>query len=157
MSRKHSHRPPNRAPSTAPGGDFLARLPRDEGEELRLTVESYKGKPYLALWVWRRGPTGAWAPFNGWGKGVTIRLREIQGIAKALRTVRLPSRESLLAREAQGTSLRGSFELPSCDPGAPTDPKLVAPWEDLPEPAEYSTQAQGEGNQSRVSDFVEVT
>jgi hypothetical protein len=153
MSRKHRHRPPNREPCTAPGGDFLARLPRDEGEELRLTVESYKGKPYLSLWVWRRGPTGSWAPVNGWAKGVTIRLREIPGIAKALRTVRLPSRESLLAREARGVSLGGSFEAPSYDPGAPVDPTLVAPWEDLPEPADAPCQAQWARNQSRISDF----
>lgn len=66
-------------------GERLATFPRGDGEELRVNLAEYNGYPYLALRVWTAGPGGQWWPVKG--KGVSIRLREVAGLAEALTAV----------------------------------------------------------------------
>lgn len=63
-------------------GRRLATLPRGKAEELRVTLDSFEGKPYLGLRVWSQGADGSWWPLKG--KGLSIRVRELADVAAAL-------------------------------------------------------------------------
>jgi len=62
-------------------GRKLASIPRGTHEELRVTLDEYEGHPYVQLRAWERG-AGGWFPTR---KGVTVRLRELEAVAEALR------------------------------------------------------------------------
>jgi len=62
-------------------GRKLAVVPHDTTAEPRITLDEYEGHPYVQLRAWERGATG-WFPTR---KDVTIRLRELQAVADALR------------------------------------------------------------------------
>jgi hypothetical protein len=67
-----------RGPSTQ-----LATCARGQLEELRVSLDEFKGHRYLSIRVWTRAfPTGQFTPTK---KGVTIKLREIVEVGKALR------------------------------------------------------------------------
>jgi len=71
---------------TTPGdqgerGERLATLPRNEGEELRVSWDTFKGFNFLSLRVWSRGSDGAWRPTK---TGVTIKRRELATVADAM-------------------------------------------------------------------------
>ena len=62
-------------------GRNLAAIPRGPAAELRITLDEYEGHPYVQLRAWERG-AGGWFPTK---KGVTVRLRELEAVAEALR------------------------------------------------------------------------
>lgn len=62
-------------------GERLATLPRGQGEELRVSLDEYEGRPYISLRVWAIGQDGSWWPTK---KGCSVRIREITDVAQAL-------------------------------------------------------------------------
>ena len=74
-----ARRPPATSwPASSDGG------PNGEPQRLRMSLENYEGHDYISVRLWqedhaRRG----WWPLSG--KGISIRLREAEGVAEALR------------------------------------------------------------------------
>jgi len=81
------HPAPARRPAGPPRdtGQWLATFDRGPTEELRVTLASYNGHPYIVLRVWALGSDGYWRPVRG--KGCSIRLREVAGLAEVLARV----------------------------------------------------------------------
>ncbi len=67
----------------APRGTKLAAIPRGTHEELRVSLDEYEGHPFVSLRMWARAADGPWLPVRG--KGCTVRLRELEAVADALR------------------------------------------------------------------------
>lgn len=68
-------------------GVILARVVRDDGTELRVSVHRYEGRPFVRVAPWqRRGEGAPWWPVKG--RGVTVKVREVAhvvvGLARAL-------------------------------------------------------------------------
>jgi hypothetical protein len=81
INPKHPN-PPRQPRPPADTGRRLATIPRGDGrEELRVNLAEYHGRPYIALRLWQRDPSGAWWPTR---KGVSIRLSEARDVADAL-------------------------------------------------------------------------
>lgn len=60
----------------------LLRLARGDREELRLTVDKYKGHEYVSARVWYLPAAGVeWLPSK---KGLTFKLRELPDVTRAL-------------------------------------------------------------------------
>lgn len=76
--RAHPARP---APAPPDPGRILARFSRPDGTELRVSLHSYEGKPYVRVAPWQSSAPDAW-PVKG--KGSTVRVRELAGVAAAL-------------------------------------------------------------------------
>jgi hypothetical protein len=70
-----------------PTGRELAAFPRKgpDGleQELRIVLDCYQGRDYIAVRLWQRDRSGAWWPLKG--KGVSVRLSEAEGASEALR------------------------------------------------------------------------
>jgi hypothetical protein len=79
--------PPQQHQATAPqeSGERVATFTRHGGEELRVNLAEYEGHPYLSLRVWAPGQDGQLWPVRG--KGLTVKLREVAGLAYALTEV----------------------------------------------------------------------
>jgi hypothetical protein len=73
--------PPRRATPPPETGRRLLSLARGDREELRVSLDEFKGNEYLAVRVWERGRDGSWWPTK---KGVSIRLSEARDVADAL-------------------------------------------------------------------------
>lgn len=82
MWRNPSHPPPEPRPAPQETGHRLATIPRGPGEELRLSLDTFEGRPYVNVRVWAIGSDGAYWPVRG--KGVSVRIREIRAVAEAL-------------------------------------------------------------------------
>jgi hypothetical protein len=55
----------------------LARVPRGDGTEFRVSLHTYEGKPFVRLAPWS----------NGWpvkGKGATVKVRELGAVVAGL-------------------------------------------------------------------------
>lgn len=63
-------------------GERLATLSRGDSEELRVTWDSYEGRPYLSLRLWTRGTDGQWWPDKA--RGVTVRRHELAAFAEGV-------------------------------------------------------------------------
>lgn len=63
-------------------GEVLARAPRPDGTELRVSLHHYQGKPFLRIAPWQRGEGDTWWPVKG--KGCTVKVRELGAVALAL-------------------------------------------------------------------------
>jgi hypothetical protein len=72
-------------PPTTPAeaGKRLATFARGDGVEMRVNLAEYQGRPYIALRVWERDPSGAWWPCKG--KGCSVRISEAGELAEALK------------------------------------------------------------------------
>lgn len=75
-------RPRQTSPPEATG-KLLATCVRGhkKNEELRISLDEYRGHAYVSLRVWERGGKGPFWPSK---KGVTIRLSEIETVLAAL-------------------------------------------------------------------------
>jgi hypothetical protein len=63
----------------------LVRLARGDREELRLTLDRFKGHEYVSARVWYQPAPGAlWLPSK---KGLTFKLRELPDVVRALTMV----------------------------------------------------------------------
>jgi hypothetical protein len=62
---------------------ILATFPRGPDVELRVSLATFDGRPYVALRVFERGQGGQLWPVKG--KGCSVRLGECQGMIEALR------------------------------------------------------------------------
>ena len=84
-ARAHEAQRPAPAPSSAPdSGRILARIHRQDGTELRVSLHHWEGdpsKPYVRVAPWQSGAADAW-PVKG--KGVTVKVRELARVASAL-------------------------------------------------------------------------
>ena len=80
-----NHPDPPRRPEPPPDdGRRLGAVSRGDGrDELRVTLKTFAGRPFVSLRVWSRDDDGAWWPVKG--KGVSVRLGEIAGVIDALR------------------------------------------------------------------------
>jgi hypothetical protein len=67
-------------------GRRLASFPRQGGEELRISLDCYRGHPFVNVHKWGKGPGGRMFPLKG--QGTTVRLSEIEGTIAALREAR---------------------------------------------------------------------
>lgn len=109
---KDHYQPP--VPPTDDGRP-LGVFPRGDGrDELRITLKTFEGRPYVALRAWERGSDGQSYPTK---KGVTVRIHEIPDVIAALHQV-----EGLLEQESQGTRQ----EHPGRRHAAPTPPRPAA-------------------------------
>ena len=73
------------APRDAPDeGTVLHRARRGDGTELRVSLHSYNGHPFLRVGLWQppRAGEGPWWPVKG--RSVTVRMREALGVSGAL-------------------------------------------------------------------------
>jgi len=74
--------PPRQSQPPVEQGRRLIALPRGEGrEELRVSLDEFKGRPYVSLRVWERDASGHWWPTK---RGVSVRLSEARDVAEAL-------------------------------------------------------------------------
>ena len=121
------HLPPHR--SGAPPeerGRRLATLPRGKGEEIRITWDSYEGRPYLSLRVWNQDDHGGWWPTK---VGFTVRLRELPDVAAAIAEAVDLAEAHLASRPQQQPQRRAGEErrrwnpsnLPGVEPGPAFD------------------------------------
>lgn len=82
-ARAHEARHPAPPPREAPDpGRVLVRIPRPDGIELRVSVHTYEGKPYVRVAPWKRGDGETWWPVKG--KGASLKVRELARVASAL-------------------------------------------------------------------------
>jgi hypothetical protein len=77
----------DQAPPPEPSGQLLASFDRPNrdraDEQLRVVLDQYEGHPFLSLRLWSRDDrSGAWWPVRG--KGISVRLKEAEGVARAL-------------------------------------------------------------------------
>lgn len=63
-------------------GERLATLPRSDSEEVRVSWDSYEGRPYLSIRLWTRNARGEWWPDKA--KGITVRVRELADFAEGV-------------------------------------------------------------------------
>jgi Transcriptional Coactivator p15 (PC4) len=72
------------APSTPPAerGQRLATIPRGRTEELRIALDEFEGRPYVALRLWAQGSDGGFWPVRG--KGLSVRVKELDDVIAAL-------------------------------------------------------------------------
>lgn len=71
------------AASRAPDpGRVLVALPRPDGTELRVSLHTYEGRPFVRVAPWSRGTAGDSWPVKG--KGSTLKTRELAAVACAL-------------------------------------------------------------------------
>ena len=64
-------------------GTVLASVPRTDGTQLRVSVHSFEGKPYVRVAPWASRDGGrSWWPVKG--KGASVRVRELASVAAAL-------------------------------------------------------------------------
>lgn len=67
---------------TAPCPDaLLAAIKRGQREELRLSLSTFKGRPFLSLRLWLQPESGEWIPTR---KGCSVRLHEVPAVQEAL-------------------------------------------------------------------------
>jgi hypothetical protein len=77
--------PPRQAAAPQEQGERVATFIRHGGEELRVSLAHYQGHPYLSLRVWAPGTDGQLWPVRG--KGLSVKLREVAGLAEVLAAV----------------------------------------------------------------------
>lgn len=69
-----------------PTGEVVAAFDRPgrggPDQQLRVTLEEFKGHPFLSIRLWTRDREGGWWPVRG--RGVSVRLSEAEGVAEAL-------------------------------------------------------------------------
>lgn len=81
-----NHPDPPRPPDPPQeNGDRLATFERHGGEELRVSLAEFNGHPFVSLRVWAPSQDGQLWPVRG--KGVSVKLREVAGLAEALAAV----------------------------------------------------------------------
>lgn len=69
------------APAPPDPGRILCRLARQDGTELRVSLHTYEGRPFVRVGPWQSSAPDAW-PVKG--KGATVRVRELAAVAGAL-------------------------------------------------------------------------
>jgi Transcriptional Coactivator p15 (PC4) len=78
--RSQNQAPESQAPPRN-NGELLATIPRGQGEEMRVSIDQFEGRPYVSLRVWAIGQDGNWWPTK---KGCSVRTRELSEVAQAL-------------------------------------------------------------------------
>ena len=96
--------PPRACQAPADDGEPLGSFPRGDGrDELRVTLKTYEGKPYVSIRVWSRDERGQFWPVKN--KGCSVRLPEVAGVCEALqaafKAVKELTRESRPERPAE--------------------------------------------------------
>ncbi len=75
-------RPAPAATDAPDPGRVLLAVARPDGSEFRVSLHRYEGRPFVRVAPWQRGGGGSWWPLKG--KGATVKVRELAGVAKAL-------------------------------------------------------------------------
>jgi hypothetical protein len=79
--------PPRQADPPEERGRRLATIPRGDDVELRVSLDSYRGHPYLSLRLWGQDVlSGEWWPLKG--RGLSIRVGELEQVVDALESAR---------------------------------------------------------------------
>jgi hypothetical protein len=82
LRRRAAAQQQQRPAAPAPdAGKILAALPRFDGTELRVSLHTHEGKPFVRVGPWQSSAPDAW-PVKG--KGTTVRVRELAAVAAAL-------------------------------------------------------------------------
>src|SRR4051794_15697663 len=76
-------------------GRQIIALPRGDSVEMRLSLASYLGRPFVSFRIWERGRDGQFWPVKG--KGCSVRVGEIANVIAALQEI-----EALLQRGQAG-------------------------------------------------------
>ena len=95
---------PDRPTPPQEQGERLACFDRAKGEQLRVTLETFNGYPFVRLAVWAAGNDGQVWPVKG--RAVTLKMRELGPLAEAL---------AAAAGQGQGTPQSGTA-APSDEP-----------------------------------------
>jgi hypothetical protein len=72
---------PKAAPPPVDAGTILARAPRTDGTEFRVSLHRYEGKPYVRVGAWQSAAADAW-PVKG--KVVSVKVRELAALANGI-------------------------------------------------------------------------
>ena len=78
--------PPRTEPPPATGRHLAAldRSSQENGDDqLRVVLDEFQGHPYISIRLWHKDHNNAWWPVKG--KGISVRLREAESVADALR------------------------------------------------------------------------
>jgi hypothetical protein len=107
-------------------GQPLGTFPRGAGrDELRVTLKTFEGRPYVALRVWSRDERSAFWPVKG--KGLSVRVGEVAGVIAALQRV------AHLGAPGRPTDRAGGAHTSSTSSGRRTgEPDWRATVADLP-------------------------
>lgn len=62
-------------------GRVLATFPRKDGQELRVTLDSFNGRPFLNARLWFTADDGTHRPTK---KGITVGSRDLRAFAGAI-------------------------------------------------------------------------
>lgn len=81
LRRRAAAAPAPRAAAPPDVGRIIARVPRTDGTELRVSVHEYQGKPFVRVGPWQSNAPDAW-PVKG--KGTTVKVRELGALAAGL-------------------------------------------------------------------------
>jgi hypothetical protein len=108
--------PPRQPSAPEDDGQPLGSFRRGDGrDELRISLKTYEGRPYVSLRVWSRDDGGAWWPQKA--KGVSVRLGEVSGVIDAL--------QGAMAAAGERDRQRGREPEPRPDRGR----RERAPWD----------------------------
>ena len=78
-----AHNPPANDSEKPDEGKVLARIPRPDGTEQRVSMHTFNGAPFVRVGLWQRGRDGV----SMWpvkGKAATVRVRELGAVVKGL-------------------------------------------------------------------------
>ena len=81
LAKFDSDRRPAPTRTAVDPGQIFAAIDRPDGTQLRVSVHTYEGKPYVRVAPWQSKASDAW-PLKG--KGCSLKMRELSDVARAL-------------------------------------------------------------------------
>lgn len=93
-------------------GEVLARVPRSDGTEVRVSLHRFRGKDYLRVVPWQAGRNGVMWPVRG--KGVALRPNELPAVVTGLATA-MERMDSLVSAKGRRR------DIERAEPGAEVD------------------------------------
>jgi hypothetical protein len=130
---------PAPGPATPPenAGELLLSLPRNNGDELRISLDEFHDRKFVSLRLWTRGSGGELWPS---AKGVTVRLHEADRVVAAIEAAVDLARQSPRPGPAAGAAAPAPSPPPDRPQGQP------GAQEGVPQYVERRRRPQPRGN-----------